>query len=521
MKKITLVLLILLSGFSLSAQSVKLQRSLNKLNQALYLIDVLYVDTVNISKITEQALISAVAELDPHSSYISAEDVQAMNEPLVGNFEGIGIEFAIIKDTLTVQATIAGGPSEKVGLRAGDKILKVAGENVAGIGLTNNKVYDFLRGSKGTKAELEILRRGVSEPLHFSVVRDKIPINSVDAAYEPEEGILYIKLSRFAAPSHSEIVEAFSKASKPLKGVIMDLRSNSGGYLPTAISIANEFLQAGDLIVYTDGRAMPRMQENADGSGFYTRGPLVVMIDENSASASEILAGAIQDQDRGIIVGRRSFGKGLVQNAIPLDDGSELRLTVARYHTPSGRVIQSPYQEGNSEQYYKDFYERFLRGESFAKDSIHMPDSLKYRTLKQGRIVYGGGGIIPDVFVPTDTLSYTDYYASLLRQGVVIEYVNSECDRNREQWKRAYPSFDQFDAKFVVSSELMDGLVALAQEKGIEPAPEQFEKSRMEIESYMRALIASSLYDRGAFYRVLNDSSPEFEAAMEALKSMM
>jgi carboxyl-terminal processing protease len=226
--------------------------------------------------------------------------------------------------------------------------LKVAGENVAGIGLTNNKVYDFLRGSKGTKAELEILRRGVSEPLHFSVVRDKIPINSVDAAYEPEDGILYIKLSRFAAPSHSEIVEAFSKASKPLKGVIMDLRSNSGGYLPTAISIANEFLQAGDLIVYTDGRAMPRMQENADGSGLYTRGPLVVMIDENSASASEILAGAIQDQDRGIIVGRRSFGKGLVQNAIPLDDGSELRLTVARYHTPSGRVIQSPYQEGNS-----------------------------------------------------------------------------------------------------------------------------------------------------------------------------
>ena len=250
MKKITFVLLILLSGFSLSAQSVKLQRALNKLNQALYLIDVLYVDTVNISKITEQALISAVAELDPHSSYISAEDVKAMNEPLVGNFEGIGIEFAIIKDTLTVQATIAGGPSEKVGLRAGDKILKVAGENVAGIGLTNNKVYDFLRGSKGTKAELEILRRGVSEPLHFSVVRDKIPINSVDAAYEPEDGILYIKLSRFAAPSHSEIVEAFSKASKPLKGVIMDLRSNSGGYLPTAISIANEFLQAGDLILF-------------------------------------------------------------------------------------------------------------------------------------------------------------------------------------------------------------------------------------------------------------------------------
>lgn len=301
----------------------------------------------------------------------------------------------------------------------------------------------------------------------------------------------------------------------------MDLRSNSGGYLPTAISIANEFLQAGDLIVYTDGRAMPRMQENADGSGLYTRGPLVVMIDENSASASEILAGAIQDQDRGIIVGRRSFGKGLVQNAIPLDDGSELRLTVARYHTPSGRVIQSPYQEGNSEQYYKDFYERFLRGESFAKDSIHMPDSLKYRTLKQGRIVYGGGGIIPDVFVPTDTLSYTDYYASLLRQGVVIEYVNSECDRNREQWKRAYPSFKEFETKFVVSSELMDGLVALAEEKGIKPAPEQLEKSRIEIENYIKALIASSLYDRGAFYRVLNDSSPEFDAAMGALKSMM
>ena len=357
----------------------------------------------------------------------------------------------------------------------------------------------------------------MEEPLLFTVVRDKIPINSVDAAYEPVPGVLYIKLSRFAAPSHSEIVEAFANASKPLKGVIVDLRSNAGGYLPTAINIANEFLQAGDLIVYTDGRAMPRMQENADGSGLYTRGPLVVMIDENSASASEILAGAIQDQDRGIIVGRRSFGKGLVQNAIPLDDGSELRLTVARYHTPSGRVIQSPYEQGKSEQYYKDFYERYLRGESFAKDSIHLPDSLKFKTLKKGRVVYGGGGIIPDVFVPADTLSYTEYYASLLRQGVVIEYVNSTCDKNRDKWTKEYPDFAKFDSSFTISQDMISELVALAQEKGIEPAPEQFEKSRMEIESYMRALIASSLYDRSTFYKILNQSSPEFKAAMDAL----
>ena len=465
MKKIAIILFALFAVCSVSAQSLKLQRALNKLNQGIYLIDALYVDTVNINKIAEEALKAAVAELDPHSSYISAEDVKAMNEPLQGNFEGIGIEFAIIKDTLTVQATIAGGPSEKVGLRAGDKIVKVSGEEVAGIGLTNEKVFGLLRGDKGTKAELEIYRRGVEEPLLFTVVRDKIPINSVDAAYEPVPGVLYIKLSRFAAPSHSEIVEAFANASKPLKGVIVDLRSNAGGYLPTAINIANEFLQAGDLIVYTDGRAMPRMQENADGSGLYTRGPLVVMIDENSASASEILAGAIQDQDRGFIVGRRSFGKGLVQNAIPLDDGSELRLTVARYHTPSGRVIQSPYEQGKSEQYYKDFYERYLRGESFAKDSIHLPDSLKFKTLKKGRVVYGGGGIIPDVFVPADTLSYTDYYASLLRQGVVIEYVNSTCDKNRDKWTKEYPDFAKFDSSFTISQDMISELVALAQEK--------------------------------------------------------
>lgn len=520
MRNIAVMILMLCSAFQLHAQSMKLQQALNKINQGLYLIDLLYVDTVNIKKITDEALKAAVAELDPHSSYISAEDVEAMNEPLVGNFEGIGIEFAIIKDTLTVQATIAGGPSEKVGLRAGDKILEVGGENIAGIGITNDKVFDVLRGKKGTKAELEVLRKGVQERLHFTVVRDKIPINSVDAAYEAAPGILYIKLSRFAAPSHSEILEAFASVSGPLNGVILDLRSNGGGYLPTAIDIANEFLEAGDLIVYTDGRSMPRMQENADGSGIYTKGALVVMIDENSASASEIVAGAIQDQDRGIVVGRRSFGKGLVQNAIPLDDGSELRLTVARYHTPSGRVIQSPYQEGNSEQYYKDFYKRYLRGESFARDSIHLPDSLKYKTLKKGRTVYGGGGIMPDVFVPADTLSYTDYYASLLRKGIVIEYVNSLYDNNREQWKRAFPEFDHFDSSFEVSNDVLSGLVVYAQEKGIEPKPEQFEKSRSEIENYIKALIASSLYDRSAFYKVINQQSPDFKAAIEAVSSV-
>lgn len=509
----------ILSVAGLGAQQrSEMTKAAGKYNQTLFYIDRLYLEDVDFGDLVEKAIAATIAELDPHSSYISAEDVRAMNEPLQGEFEGIGIEFAVIRDTLTVQATVAGGPSERVGLLAGDKIVRVDTSDIAGIGLTNEGVYGYLRGKKGTKVSLTVLRRGAADPLDFTVVRDKIPINSLDAAYKVDSDVLYLKLSRFAAKSRDEIAEAIRSFDGVLRGVILDLRSNSGGYLPTAINIANEFLEAGDLIVYTEGRKIPRMQESARGNGLYRHGPLVVMIDENSASASEIVAGAVQDQDRGIIVGRRSFGKGLVQQALPLEDGSELRLTIARYHTPSGRVIQSHYESGHADQYYKDFYERYLRGESFSRDSIQFPDSLKFRTLKLGRTVYGGGGIMPDVFVPQDTASYTDYYAALLRQGLVIEYMNGLCDRNRSAWTSKYRTFEKFDCSFEVTDEMVDGLVALASERGIELKEDELERSREDLCLYMKALAASSIVSRDCFYRVMNSRSPEFQAALEALR---
>ena len=508
-KLLPVVLVMLLSPLTLSAQKSDMSRAAEKYSQVLYLIDRLYLEDVDFAKLVEEALVTTMGELDPHSSYISAEDAKAMNEPLQGEFEGIGIEFAIIEDTLTVQATVAGGPSEKVGLLAGDKIIRVDTSFIAGTGLTIEAVHGYLRGKKGTKVELDVLRRGVTDTLDFSIVRDKIPLNSLDAAYEVVDGVLYLKLSRFALASAGEIHDAMKSFDGEIKGVILDLRGNSGGFLPTAIDVANEFLDKDDLIVYTEGRRIPRMEEYARGNGLYRHGPLVVMIDENSASASEIVSGAVQDHDRGIIVGRRSFGKGLVQQAIPMEDGSEIR---------SGRVIQSPYENGKADEYYKDFYDRYLRGESFSRDSIHFPDSLKFKTLRLGRTVYGGGGIMPDVFVPQDTTAYSAYYAALLRQGLVIEYMNGLCDRHRAEWKAEYRDFDRFNERFEITDGMIDSLVALAGERGIAPDPDGLARSKEDLSVYMKALAASSLFSRDCFYRVMNAHSPEFQAALEALR---
>lgn len=468
----------------------------------------------------EKAIIGTLGELDPHSSYISAKDFKEMNEPLQGEFEGIGIEFAIVDDTLTVQATIAGGPSEKVGLMAGDRIIEVNGEVVASVNLTNKDVYGHLRGEKGSVARLTVIRPGVKGKLEFSIVRDKIPIRSVALAYEPRPGYLYLRLSRFAAKSHAEIVEEMVNMEGKMKGMILDLRGNTGGYLPTAIAIADEFLSKGDLILYTEGRSVPRMDEYATGRGFFQKGPLVIMVDENSASASEIVAGAIQDQDRGIIVGRRTFGKGLVQQSLPLEDGSELRLTIARYHTPSGRVIQSPYQAGRADRYYENFMERFRRGESFEKDSIQLPDSLKFNTLKRGRLVYGGGGIMPDLFIPKDTAYYTEYYAELLRKGVVPEFMNRVTDRNRVLWKSLYPDFDTFLDKYTVEKEMITDLADYGRSNGIEPDEEELARSAADLGRYMKALAAGSLFSSEYFYRVMNEGDRDFEKALEVLLSL-
>lgn len=490
----------------LSAQnrSNEISESINKYGQALYYINNYYLDSVNVKKLSDDALKALIGQLDPHSAYIPAEEAQRANEQIVGEFDGIGVEFAIIRDTLTVQAPVSGGPSEKVGIRAGDKIIAVDGENIAGVSITNDDVYKYLRGPKGTRVDLSIKRLGDPVPLSFTVTRDKIPLNSIDAAYEIVPDVFYIKLGRFAISSNEEVVEAFKRYGKEPKGVILDLRGNSGGALISSLKLANQFLEKDQLILYTDGRAMPAMRESADGKGIYKSGNLIVLIDENSASASEIVSGAIQDWDRGLIIGRRSFGKGLVQQVLPLQGGAELRLTVARYHTPSGRVIQSPYREGDAESYYREYLSRFTSGESFSADNINFPDSLKYKTLKEERTVYGGGGIMPDIFVPLDTSYYSNFYAQLLRKGIVLDFMNGLGDRVRDDMNKRYKNFDAFNADYSISDELFSELLDYSEERGVEPVEDQVAISRSEIEVYMKALLARIIFESDSYYKVIN-----------------
>ena len=515
-----LALMLLFPSKMLAQKDIALNTQINKFGQTIFYINQYYLDTVNNEKLIEKAIISALGQLDPHSSYISASDVKSMNEPLEGNFEGVGIEFSIIRDTLTVVNPISGGPCERVGVRAGDKVVAVNGEKIASVGVTNEKVFKYLRGEKGTKVILNIVRKGTGGEIVFEVVRDKIPITSVDATYEVEPGILYIKLSRFAANSNLEIEKAIADLKiKEIKGVILDLRGNSGGYLGTAMEIANMFLEAGQTIVYTEGRKMPKMEEHSNGNGFFKKGPLAVLIDEGSASASEIVAGAIQDWDRGYILGRRSFGKGLVQQMLPLPDGSQLRLTIARYHTPSGRVIQSPYQPGDAEKYYKAIYERYSKGEYFSRDSIHFPDSLKYKTMIKGRTVYGGGGIMPDFFIPADTTRYTNYYGNLLRRGILLDYMNDLSDSQRLQWQKKYTSFEKFEKEFVIDTKTTDALIKFAEGRGVPYNQTEFEISKGEIFLFMKALAARRVFGPNAYFMVVNrGDDPTFQKALKIIK---
>ncbi|MEN6619211.1 MAG: S41 family peptidase [Rikenellaceae bacterium] len=520
--KISLLTLLSFFWINLSAQnSADFNKLITKFGQTLFYINNYYLDTVSNEKMVDEAIKNVISELDPHSMYITAKDVKAMNEPLEGNFEGVGIEFVILKDTLTVASPILGGPCEKVGIRAGDKIVKIDGKNIAGTGLTNEKVYKYLRGAKGTKANLGIKRKGTGEILEFEVIRDKIPINSLDAAYEVEPGIVYMKLSRFAATSAQEIISAMATLKiMSIKGVILDLRGNSGGFLGTALEITNFFLESGQTIVYTEGMKVPKMEEKANGTGFYKKGPLTVLIDENSASASEIVAGAIQDWDRGVIIGRRSFGKGLVQQMLPLNDGSQLRLTIARYHTPSGRVIQSPYEQGEPEKYYRALLERYNRGEYFSKDSIHFPDSLQFKTLLEERTVFGGGGIMPDIFVPADTTNYTEYYGNLLRKGILLDFMNDYSDSNRLKWKAEFSSFETFNKNYNVDKELIERLISYAKDRKLEPNPKEIEISAQEISVNIKAMVARTIFGTGAYYKVVNSSDDVvFNKALEQIKS--
>lgn len=529
MNKRSLLFVLLLVTFFIFQTSIYAQQrdnnakqdvsgAITKLGQTLYYLNNYYLDTLSYDKMTDNAIKSMLSQLDPHSSFISAKDVKAMNEPLEGNFDGVGIEFAIINDTLTVQSVILNGPSQKVGLRAGDKIVKVNDENIANINLSITGVHKYLRGPKGSKVKLSIIRKGEKSILDFDIIRDKIPLNSVDAWYLTGDNILYIKLSRFSATSYEEIMDILKKTSKLPKGLILDLRYNSGGYLVAALQIANEFLHSGNMILFTEGRKVSRMEEYADGSGKLQNVNTVVLVDENSASASEIVAGALQDWDRATIIGRRTFGKGLVQQQLPLGDGSQLRLTIARYHTPSGRVIQSPYEQGKTEKYYKALYDRFQRGEQFNKDSIHFPDSLKYTTLRLKRTVYGGGGIMPDIFIPQDTSFYTPFYGQIVRKGLLTEYVNEYVDNNREKLNKKYKSFTDFDRSYIVNDSELNLFLDYCKANGIEPKGDELLKSKPELERYIKGLTIRSLYGFNNFFEYINRDEAEMQKALELLR---
>lgn len=495
-----------------------INESYYKFARLLGYINLQYVDTVNIPKLTEKAVIEVLKNLDPHSTYISKEDFKAANEQLEGNFEGVGVEFSILKDTLVVVSPISGGPSEKVGIMAGDRILAVDDKVIAGVGIKNEDIFKLLRGAKGTQVNLTVQRKNVKEPLLFVVTRDKIPIYSVDAAYEVRPGVGYIKLSRFASTSMKEIRDSFDKFSTTPEALILDLRGNSGGILGISIQLADQFLDEKKIIVYTEGEHSPKLVEYSTKNGFYKTGKLVVLIDEGSASASEIVSGAIQDWDRGILIGRRTFGKGLVQQQLPLGDGSYIRLTIARYHTPTGRVIQSPYESGKNDKYYEAFAKRYSNGEFYSKDSIQFPDSLLYKTLEKGRTVYGGGGIMPDIFVPYDTTSYTPYYGKLVRSGILNQFVLSYTDKNRASLQKKYPTFEEFNDKFSVNDNMLEQLTVFAEKEKLERNESDLETSKGEIGTMIKALIARDLWTTNEYFRVVNAlRDDDFKKAMDVI----
>ena len=519
MKKIILSLLIALSVFpSAMAQRNRADLEARKLQLALYAITQLYVDSTSETKLVEDAIVGMLDKLDPHSSYTDPEETREMTEPLEGNFDGIGIQFNMLTDTLYVIQVIPGGPSEKVGLVAGDRIIEVDDTLIAGVKMKNNEVMRRLRGVKGSRVRVKVQRGKSPELLEFKITRGKIPVYSLDAAYMADKQTGYIKLNRFAASSADEFKTALQKLEKQgMKNLILDLQSNGGGYLNIAIDLADEFLRKDRLIVYTEGLRQPRQEASSTERGNFQEGRLVVMVDEYSASASEIVSGAIQDWDRGVLVGRRTFGKGLVQRPIPMPDGSMIRLTVARYYTPTGRCIQRPYENGNNEAYHHDLIDRYNRGELMSADSIHFPDSMKYNTLVSQRVVYGGGGIMPDVFIPVDTTRFTDFHRKLVASGLVNRVAMNYLDRNREQMNAKYAKFKKYKKDFEVTEDILQDLLNLAKEEKIEFNEKQYNHSKPLIRLQVKALIARDLYDMTEYFQIINDNEPSFLKALEII----
>ncbi|MDB4795804.1 S41 family peptidase [Flavobacteriales bacterium] len=490
----------------------------NKLNALLYHIESIYVEDVDMESLVEVAIINMLEEMDPHSVYIPAEELQAADEPLNGNFEGVGIQFNIFRDTIMVVSPISGGPSEKLGIMAGDRIVTVDGEVVAGTGVTNKDVQRLLKGPKGTLVTVGIKRGNDPELLVFEIIRDKIPIYSVDASFMVTPEIGYIKVNRFAKTTMTEMYRAFAKLrASGMQDLILDLQGNGGGMLRTAIQMADEFLSGDKLLVYTEGRSFPRENTNARIPGRFEQGRLVVLIDQGSASASEIVSGAVQDWDRGLIVGRRSFGKGLVQRPVRLTDDSAVRLTVQKYYTPAGRCIQKSYEDG-VDAYRKEKYERFESGELMSMDSLELPDSLKYATRITGRTVYGGGGILPDVFVPLDTTDNSPYFSSILRKGLDSRFALTFVDSIRSELEVRYPTEDDFIAKFEVDEEMASDFQTFVANEGIEWSEEEWGRSGDAISLRLKAMIGRNLLEQSTFYRVISGLNETLQKAVMILE---
>ncbi len=487
----------------------------DKINSLLDYIEYQYVDTINKKDLVEKTVTSMLQSLDPHSSYIAASEFETVNEPLEGNFDGIGVEFNIIKDTIRVVTPIEGGPSEKIGIKSGDKIVKVEGKNVAGVKITNKEVFEKLRGKSGTIVTVSILRSGIAKPLEFKITRDAIPLYSLDASYMVEPTIGYIKISKFAATTYEEYLKAFNELSKQgMKKLILDLRGNPGGYLNAAVDIADEFLSNGLQIVYTQGKANPKKTYKATTRGSFENNPLVILIDEGSASASEIVAGAVQDNDRGTIIGRRSFGKGLVQDQLQLPDGSAIRLTIARYYTPTGRCIQKPYSDDKNE-YYNEEYDRYENGELLNEDSIKMDKTKQYKT-PEGKIVYGGGGIMPDVFVPIDTARTNSFLNKVFYAGAINTFAFEYADKYRNQIL-AYKTAKNYIQQFEISNAILDDFYAYCAKQNLLLGNSPKSKTNDALKPYLKAFIGRDVFDKDAYYPIINQKDKSILRAVEVL----
>ena len=493
---------------------------LRKLQFAEIAINNLYVDSVDENKLVEDAIRGMLDKLDPHSSYMTPKEVKDANEPLNGNFEGIGVQFNMIEDTLLVIQPVTNGPSEKVGIIAGDRIVSVNDSAIAGVKMSKEEIMKRLRGPKGTKVKLGVIRQGIKDKLTFTVIRDKIPVKSVDAVYMIRPQIGYIRIGNFGATTHQEFLEGLKiLRDQGMQHLILDLQENGGGYLKAAVDIANEFLQRNDLIVYTEGRKVPRTEYKADGGGVFRQGKIVVLVDSYTASAAEIVTGAIQDQDRGIVVGRRTFGKGLVQRPLDMPDGSMIRLTIAHYFTPSGRCIQKPYTKGDSRDYAMDVINRLKSGELTNADSIHFADSLKYLTLKEHRTVYGGGGIMPDEYIPLDTTVYTNYHRELTAKSIVLQHNLRYVDNHRKQLKKTWTTFEDYKQRFEVPQSLVDGILKEGEKQKIKPKDKaELEKTLPHLRLQLKALIARDIWDMSEYYSIFNEENEMVKRALEVME---